>query len=158
MYEKCLKSILREDRTMIGLLKVLPVAAFAAVLGFSAIPNQAQAHGGWGGWHGGGWGGGWRGGWGVTIGIPYAYPYYYPYPYAYPSYYYAPPVYTAPPSYYAPPASSVPPSADPASSQSPPGYTCYAGPYVCPLQVVNPINGPCTCPTNSGDRANGSVR
>jgi hypothetical protein len=132
---------------MIRLLKVLPVATLAVALGVSAIPNQAHAHGGWGGgWGGGGWHGGWGGGWGVTIGIPYGYPYYYPYSYAYPSYYYTPPVYAAPPSAY------------PASSQSPPGYTCYAGPYVCPLQVVNPINGPCTCPTNNGDRANGNVR
>ncbi len=57
---------------------------------------------------------------------------------------YAPPVY-APPAAYGAPAAA-------------PGTTCYAGRYVCPLQVARPINDSCACPTEGNGRAKGTVR
>jgi hypothetical protein len=134
-----------------------------------AAPGHADAHGGWGGrggwgggWHGGGgwgWRGGFYGGLAVGIGLPYAYgyPYSYSYPYPYP-YPYPPPAYSYAPSYpyyyYAAPAAA--PYAP--SSQPPPGYTCDAGRYVCPLQVVHPVNGACNCPTGNGGWIQGTAR
>lgn len=58
-----------------------------------------------------------------------------------------PPAYKAPPVYYAPPRAYVP---------IPPGYTCFAGPYICPLGRPTAPGATCTCPTNNG-RAYGSA-
>ena len=143
---------------MKNLSRIGSVAALAAVLGM--VAPAAQAHGGWGGgWGGGyhgGWWGGYRGGVGVVIGVPYGY-YGYPYPYAYyPPTYYAPPVYSPP--VYAAPYAADPGPAYSSSAQAPAGYTCNAGPYVCPLSVVHAINGPCSCPANNGGRVYGNAR
>ncbi len=66
----------------------------------------------------------------------------------------APPVYYAPPAYYAPPVvySPAPVYAAPA------GSTCYAGPYVCPLDQATPVGGGCSCPTNGNTRSYGRAR
>ncbi len=77
---------------------------------------------------------------GAGIGVPVFAPYYYR-PYYYQPYYYAPA-----PVYY-PPYNPVPG-----------GYTCYAGPYVCPLNYVHPINAPCSCPADGGGRISGVTR
>jgi hypothetical protein len=74
-------------------------------------------------------------------GIPYANPYYAPPIYAAPPVYSEPPTYSQPPEYYSP---------VPRYETAPPGYTCVSGPYTCPLTTQNPINSPCTCPTNNG--------
>eukprot|EP01037_Dinobryon_pediforme_P005336 gene5336-5389_t len=78
----------------------------------------------------------WRGhfgfyGPGIIVGPPviYAPP---------PPVYYAPP----PPVYYAP---------------APAGQTCYAGPYICPLDRPTPAGGGCSCPANNG-RVYGTAR
>lgn len=64
-----------------------------------------------------------------------------------------------PEGYYTHPRAFVyPPYFHASPVPSPPGFTCYAGAYVCPLQVMNPTNGPCTCPTDNGYRANGTVQ
>ena len=79
----------------------------------------------------------WRGG-GIGFGfgfMPFA-PFYGP-----PAYYYPPPVYYPPSTYYTPPSA---------------GQACYAGAYVCPLDVPAPQGAPCSCPTNTG-RAGGRV-
>lgn len=77
---------------------------------------------------------------GFGIGVPVFAPYYY-HPYYYRPYYYAPA-----PVYY-PPYNPVPG-----------GYTCYAGPYVCPLHYAHPINAPCSCPADGGGRVGGVTR
>ena len=95
----------------------------------------------------------WGGGWGIGIGImpPPVYigppPVYYGPP---PVYYAPPPAYYAPPPGYAPPPDYVPPPDYAPSLGGPPGQTCYAGPYVCPLDQPVPAGGPCSCPTNQG--------
>ncbi len=84
---------------------------------------------------------------GVGIGVPYFYgPGYYPAPY-----YYPPPYYPAPPVVYAPPQTTYTPSAAPASA----GQSCYAGPYVCPMDRPVPSGANCYCPGNGGERVNG---
>jgi hypothetical protein len=77
---------------------------------------------------------------GFGIGVPVYAPYYY-HPHYYRPYYYAPA-----PVYY-PPYNPVPG-----------GYTCYAGPYVCPLHYAHPINAPCSCPADGGGRVGGVTR
>ena len=75
----------------------------------------------------------WRGGYGVGFGF------------------YAPRVYIGPPVVYVPP---------PVYYAPPPVYaarSCYAGPYICPLEHASPVNATCTCPTNNG-RAYGAAR
>ena len=75
-------------------------------------------------------------------------PLYYP-----PPVYYPPPIYYAPPPVaYAPPAWSTPPAAPPRAIS---GQTCYAGQYVCPMQVPIATGGTCWCPNNTGRRAYG---
>jgi hypothetical protein len=108
--------------------------SFIAVLVVSALGAAAPAQARW------------YGGWGYGIGIvpPSVYigppPGYYGPP---PGYYAPPPAYYAPPpAYYAPPQGGQP------------GQTCYAGPYICPLDQPVPPGGPCSCPTNQG-RAGG---
>lgn len=65
-----------------------------------------------------------------------------------------PPVYYYPPAYYPPPTSPYPAQPAPAPSNG----TCYAGPYVCPLDQPPAPNGACSCPTdNNGGRAWGHV-
>jgi len=64
-------------------------------------------------------------------------------------YYYPVPVYYPPPAYYYPP---------PANASVPAGYTCCAGPYVCPLDKIHPVGGPCACPAYGGTSVTGTVR
>jgi hypothetical protein len=108
----------------------LLVLAMLASVGVALIPAPAQA---W--WHGG-----------IFIApVPFVLPPVAPY---------YPPYYPPPPPYYVapPPASYATPYGD-----SGPGQSCYAGPYVCPLDRASPIGAPCTCPTNTG-RVAGNVR
>lgn len=80
----------------------------------------------------------------VGIGIPLFAPFYYPPPVYYPP----PPVYYPPPPVvYAPP----PPAFSPAPPQ-PGGQSCYAGPYVCPMDRPAGSGGACYCPGNNGQR------
>ena len=60
-----------------------------------------------------------------------------------------PPIYLGPPIYYAPPPVYYAPR--------PAAQTCYAGPYICPLNAPGPYGGNCSCPTNNG-RAYGVAR
>jgi hypothetical protein len=72
-----------------------------------------------------------------------------------PPVYYPPPVYYYyPPAYYAPPAYAAPAPA----GAAPAGFTCYATPYVCPLNVQQPVGGPCACPAYGGGDIGGTVR
>jgi hypothetical protein len=98
-------------------------AAVAVGLGLFAAPGTANA-----------W---WRGG--VFIGAPVVVGPVYPPPVYYPP----PPVYYAPPPpvVYAPPGATAP-------SQS--AQSCYAGPYVCPLQYAMPAGATCSCYSNQG--------
>jgi len=115
------------------LFKFLPVLAVLAMAGILAAPKPAQAHGRFG----------------VVLGVPSVFiapPFYYP---AYPA-----PVYVAPPPVYYAPAYVPPAYAAPA----PAGFTCYATPYVCPLQVAHPVGGPCACPAYGGGAVSGTVR
>jgi hypothetical protein len=74
-----------------------------------------------------------------------------------PYYYYPPPVYYPPPPvWYTPP---------PPVSYTPPAYaspgvarSCYAGAYVCPMQVEVSPGTTCWCPNNTGGRAYGTAR
>ncbi len=77
---------------------------------------------------------------GFGVGVPVVAPYYYRPHYERP-YYYAPA-----PVYY-PPYNPIPG-----------GYSCYAGPYVCPLHYAHPINAPCSCPAENGGRVGGVTR
>jgi hypothetical protein len=78
----------------------------------------------------------------VGIGIPFYGPGFYPPPYYYPP----PPVYYAPPPpvVYAPPQAYSPPQAS--------GQSCYAGPYVCPMDRPIATGGNCYCLGNGGTR------
>ena len=60
-----------------------------------------------------------------------------------------PPVYYGPPIYYPPPVVYQP--------AQPPGRSCYAGAYVCPLALPGPVGGPCSCPADRGNWAAGSI-
>ena len=82
----------------------------------------------------------------VGIGIPFYGPGFYPPPYYYPP---PPPVYYAPPPpvVYAPPQAYSPPPQPPGAGQS-----CYAGPYVCPMDRPIATGGNCYCPGNGGER------
>jgi hypothetical protein len=68
---------------------------------------------------------------------------------------FAPPVYIGPPVIYAGPPVYYPPP--PVYAPAPAGQTCYAGPYVCPLDYPGPAGAPCTCPANNG-RVGGLIR
>ncbi len=109
----------------------LAVVALLAALGAAVSSVPAHAY--------------WRGGfWIAPVPFVVAPPIFYP-----PAYYPPPPPY-----YVAPPPTAY--MSQPAPSPAP-GQTCYAGPYVCPLDRVAPINAPCTCPGNGG-RVPGNVR
>jgi hypothetical protein len=84
---------------------------------------------------------------GVGLGVPLFYgPGYYPPPIYYPP----PPVYYAPPPvYYAPPPIYVP---GPATAQAGRGQSCYAGPYVCPMDRSVATGASCYCLGNAGQR------
>jgi len=113
-----------------SVFRLIPALAAAVAGAFLLLPHDALA---WGRV-------------GVFIGVPpvvFGPPVYAPPP----RFYYPPPVYYPAPSYY------VAPVARPA----PPGFTCYAGPYVCPLEVIHPVNAPCSCPAYGG-RVGGVTR
>ncbi|MEA2775897.1 MAG: hypothetical protein QOF90_1303 [Acetobacteraceae bacterium] len=80
----------------------------------------------------------------VGIGIPFYGPGFYPPP----AYYPPPPVYYAPPPVvYTPPQTYTPPPIS-----GPAGQSCYAGPYVCPMDRPVATGGGCYCPGNGGQR------
>jgi hypothetical protein len=80
----------------------------------------------------------------VGIGLPFYGPGFYPPP----AYYPPPPVYYAPPPVvYAPPQTYTPPPVT-----GPSGQSCYAGPYVCPMDRPVATGGGCYCPGNDGQR------
>ena len=130
--------------------RVVAIACVAAAGVAAATPTPAFAwerggygyHGGYGYRGGYGYGRGYGGfgfgfGTGALLGFGFgalASRPYYP-----PPVYYAPPpvVYAAPPVYYEAPVQ--------ASNGS-----CYAGPYVCPLNVAVPAGAQCSCPGRTG--------
>jgi hypothetical protein len=83
-------------------------------------------------------------GFGPSIWVPPAY--YYPPPFYYPP----PPVFYTPP----PPVSYTPPPY-PEQGAGAATRSCYAGAYVCPLEVRIPAGNICWCPDNRGGRAYG---
>lgn len=89
---------------------------------------------------------------GVGIGVPFYGPGYYG-----PPPYYPPPVYYAPPPVYYPPPPPVVYS--PPQTYAPPpvaaGQSCYAGPYVCPMDRPVPSGASCYCLGNGGQRIPG---
>ncbi len=110
-----------------GLLAALAVASMTV----AASPSQARVF--------------------IGIGVPYFGPYYVP-----PPVYYPPPAYYAPPPvYYTPPPaqSAAAPAYSPAPSGE--GQSCYAGPYVCPMDRPVASGGPCYCIGNGGQRVSG---
>ena len=83
----------------------------------------------------------------VGIGVPFYGPGYYPPP---PVYYPPPPVYYAPPPVvYAPPQTYTP---APAAAPSSGAQSCYAGPYVCPMDRPVATGGGCYCLGNGGQK------
>jgi hypothetical protein len=100
------------------------IVLFAAGLGVAASPADARVF--------------------VGIGIPF--PGFYPAPYYYPP----PPVYYPPPVVYAPPQVYAPPP--PAAVATGSGQSCYAGPYVCPMDRPVATGAGCYCPGNDGQR------
>jgi hypothetical protein len=102
------------------------LALCAALIGLASSPAQARVF--------------------VGIGIPFYGPGFYPPPYYYPP---PPPVYYAPPppTVYAPPQAYSPPPQAAGSGQS-----CYAGPYVCPMDRPIATGGNCYCLGNGGER------
>ena len=106
---------------------LLAAATLGAALLPIALPSTAHA-----------W---WRGG-GFFIGVPFP-----PVVIAPPVY--APPVYAPPPVVYAPQQDYYAQSPGYAAP-APYGQSCYAGPYVCPLQRSVPAGTNCSCPGNAG--------
>jgi hypothetical protein len=101
------------------------LALCAALAGLAADPAQARVF--------------------VGIGIPFYGPGFYPAPYYYPP----PPVYYAPP----PPVVYAPPQAySPQSQAAGSGQSCYAGPYVCPMDHPIATGAGCYCLGNGGER------
>jgi hypothetical protein len=82
---------------------------------------------------------------GVGIGGPWFGPAYLP-----PPYYYPPPMYYSPP----PPVFYSPPQAYAPQSQFGPegGQSCYAGPYVCPMDRPTASGSSCYCLGNGGQK------
>jgi hypothetical protein len=158
--------------TLSAKVRALSIAAALGLLGLAVlVPSTGQA------W----WGGG------VFIGIPpivvppLGYPYSYPYP---PPVYAPPPIYSAPgetgapppgyegspeayqspppgeqppPGYAAPPSGYAQPPAASGGQAGAPGYSCFAGAYVCPLDRSLPVGGKCSCPSNRGGRVAGQA-
>jgi len=122
-------------------LKCLPVLAATLALGVLAAPKPAHA---WGRF-------------GVFVGFPPVVvggPFYYPPPVYYPPpYYYAP---YPPPPYY--PPAAPPPGAPAAGQAAPAGFTCYAKPYICPLQEMHQVGEPCACEGLGGGSVAGTVQ
>lgn len=101
------------------------MALCAAMVGLTASPAHARVF--------------------VGIGIPFYGPGFYPPPVYYPP---PPPVYYAPPPVvYAPPQTYTPPPA-----VEPSGQSCYAGPYVCPMDRPVATGGSCYCLGNGGQK------
>lgn len=101
------------------------VASCAAMVGLAGSPAHARVF--------------------IGFGFPFYGPAYYPPPVYYPP----PPVYYAPPPvYYTPPVQTY--SQVPAPSG--PGQTCYAGPYVCPMERPTVTGASCYCSGNGGTR------
>lgn len=116
-------------------LRFLPVLAVLALAGMVAAPKPAHAYGRIG----------------VVIGVPPVF--------VAPPFYYPAPVYVAPPPVYYTPAYPAPAYAPPPySAAAPAGFTCYATPYICPLNVIHPVGGPCACPAYGGGAVSGTVR
>ncbi|SHJ36036.1 hypothetical protein SAMN02745194_02404 [Roseomonas rosea] len=117
---------------MTELRRLFLAAALAALPFLSTAPAEAQVTFGFG--------------FGPAYPVYPAYPY--PYPYAYPV---PPPAWTVPPypAYAPPPVVVVPPR--------PPGQTCYAGAYICPLDRTLSAGDACGCPAPNGGRAWGRV-
>jgi hypothetical protein len=63
-----------------------------------------------------------------------------------------PPVVVGPPIYYPPPVYYVPPVL---YGPAPPGQSCYAGAYICPLTAPAAVGEPCSCRANNGGRVSG---
>ena len=101
---------------------VLAALAGVAIGGLAIHPAKA-----W--WRGGVWIGG-----PVFVGPPVVYP-----PVVYP-----PPVYYPPP----PPVWYTPPQAQAAPPATPTGQSCYAGPYVCPMDRPVASGSACYCLSN----------
>ncbi|HBK06236.1 MAG TPA: hypothetical protein DDZ81_10280 [Acetobacteraceae bacterium] len=93
----------------------------------------------------------------VGIGIPFYGPGYYPPPVYYPPppAYFPPPVYYPPPPVYYPPPQTYTPAPAPRASGA--GQSCYAGPYVCPMDRPAPTGASCYCLGNAGQRVSGRV-
>ncbi|MBV9755721.1 MAG: hypothetical protein JO047_01580 [Alphaproteobacteria bacterium] len=156
--------------TLSAQFRTLAIAAALGLAGLALlVPSPGEA-----------W---WRGG--VFIGIPpiVVPPLGYPYPYPYPPPVYAPPIYPAPPAdgpppgyeqgpkaYQSLPAGEQPrPGYEPAPAGAPqpapakreqagtPGYSCFAGAYVCPLDRSLPVGTRCSCPSNRGGRVAGQA-
>jgi hypothetical protein len=102
------------------------VALCAAMVGLAGSPAQARVF--------------------IGIGVPFYGPGYY----APPPYYYPPP-----PAYYAPPPPAVyAPAQNYSQGPAPggPGQTCYAGPYVCPMDHPTATGANCYCLGSGGAR------
>jgi hypothetical protein len=120
------------------LLKCLPLLAATLALGVMAAPKPAHA---WGRF-------------GVFVGFPPVVlggPFYYP-----------PPIYYPPPYDYAPYAPPYdPPAAPPPGTggqAAPAGFTCYAKPYICPLQEMHQVGESCACEALGGGSVAGTVQ
>ena len=101
------------------------VALCAAMMGLAGSPAQARVF--------------------IGLGVPFYGPGYYP-----PAPYYYPP----PPVYYAPPPTVYAPPQPQYYSQTPSGagQTCYAGPYVCPMDRPTVTGAGCYCIGSGGAR------
>jgi hypothetical protein len=112
-----------------SLRRITVVAALCAtMLGLAAIPAQAR----------------------VFVGLGFGFPLFYgPGYYPPPVYYPPPPVYYAPPP---PPVYYVPPQTYTPGPTAQSGQSCYAGPYVCPMDRPVAPGASCYCPGNGGQR------
>ena len=120
--------------------RVVALACAAVTVGAAMVPTPASAWYRRGyGYHGGYGGGGFGFGFGTGAVLGFGLGALAPRPYYPPPVYYAPPpvVYAPPPVYYEAPAQVS-------------NGSCYAGPYVCPLNVAVPAGAQCACPGHSG--------
>jgi hypothetical protein len=112
---------------------IVVVVLCAAMVGLAGVPAQARVF--------------------IGVGIPFPgyYPGYWPGPYYYPppAYYPPPPVVYAPP----PQAYSQMPSPTPSSG----GQSCYAGPYVCPMDRPVATGASCYCLGNGSQKVWGKA-
>jgi hypothetical protein len=95
---------------------------------------------------------------GFGLGVPLGVPYYFGPP---PVYYPPPPViYAPPPVYYTPPPQAYAPQGyapAPNLGQSAARQSCYAGPYMCPMDRPVQPGATCWCPGNGGQRIYGQA-